>query len=541
MHYDLVTTIAAVTVYPDRALVVRAGSVEVEAPGEHLLRIGGLPLNVNSDSLRASGRGPAGTRILGIESAGEFHTGAPEEQRRALEEEIRRLEGELAVLEARRQILEEQRGWVTALAEHTARSMAWGMARGTAKPQDAGAFFAYAAEEAQQAAIARQEIERERDETSRLLEARRREYAQLGAGRRPDRLAATIRISTAAAGQVQMELAYLIPGATWRPRYDARLDGEHNTIRLTQQALISQRTGEDWIAVPLALSTARPAATQRLPDEPDPWYVDVFEPPVVRTPPAATSPRLAVPRMQVHAPAASMAAYGAPAAPPELPIAELAPAEIERSGSVQLFRIAGGGDVPSDGAPHVFTIGEYDLPCRTDYVAMPEVAAGAQRRARGRNVTGQVLLPGSLHVFAASAAGDEYTGSSSLELTAESADLTLYLGVDDNVTLKRELIERDTDRGSLLQNSIRRITFGYRVTIGNRTGAPQRVVLKDRLPVPRHERIKLKVLDLKPQPTERTRLEQLTWEVDVAPGEERRVEWRFVVEAPADLELIGLP
>jgi hypothetical protein len=58
--------------------------------------------------------------------------------------------------------------------------------------------------------------------------------------------------------------------------------------------------------------------------------------------------------------------------------------------------------------------------------------------------------------------------------------------------------------------------------------------------VPRHERIKLKVLDLKPQPTERTRLEQLTWEVQLAPNEERQIEWRFVVESPADVEVAGL-
>lgn len=253
---------------------------------------------------------------------------------------------------------------------------------------------------------------------------------------------------------------------------------------------------------------------------------------------AGTARPLAAARRPTFAPGAAEAFSALPGAFEE---AALASAEVERTGSVQVFHVAGRGDVPSDGAPHLFTLGEFDLPCKMDYVAMPEVAEGAQRRARGRNTTGQVLLPGSLHIFTTSAAGDEYTGSTALELTAEDAELTLYLGVDDNITVKRELVERDTDKGSLLQNGIRRITISYRVTLGNRTSAPQRVVLKDRLPVPRHERIKLKVLDVKPQPTERTRLEQLTWQLDIAPGEERRVEWRFVVESPADLQLTGLP
>jgi hypothetical protein len=77
--------------------------------------------------------------------------------------------------------------------------------------------------------------------------------------------------------------------------------------------------------------------------------------------------------------------------------------------------------------------------------------------------------------------------------------------------------------------------------VTNRTTVAQRVTLLDRLPVPRHERIKLKILDLRPQPDTRTRLEQLSWNLQLAPDQQQRVEWRFVVEAPADLKLGGLP
>ncbi len=221
--------------------------------------------------------------------------------------------------------------------------------------------------------------------------------------------------------------------------------------------------------------------------------------------------------------------------------AELAAADVERSGAAQVFHLPGGVDVPSDGLPHTLGLGDYDLPCRLDYAAIPAVTPGAHLRASASNTSGGVLLPGELHVFHAGPAGDEYVGATKLDLTAEGADLTLYLGVDDNLTVKRELIERDTDKGNLLQSGVRRITYGYRVTLGNRTGSLQRVTLKDRLPVPRHERIKMRVLDIRPQPTARTRLDQVTWELQLAPDEERQIEWRFVVEAPADLDVVGLP
>lgn len=540
MEFELATTISGVTVYPDRALVARQGEMTIETAGEHTLRIGGLPPGLVRDSLRAAGRGAAGMRILGVEQAPEYHPAAPEEELARLRDEITALERAIAALDERHRVLEEQQGWLRTLGEQSARGLAWSMARGTAKPEDARGVFAYTTDEAERLSTARQETERERDETSRTLEARRREYAELGGGRQPDRVAAFVRVSLAEPGAIAIELSYLVVGAGWRPRYDARVETEPASIHLTQQALVTQRTGEAWAQVALTLSSARPAAARRLPDDPDPWYVDVFQPAPMAVA-ASAAPMASVGVMHARARRQPLMAPMGIAEAEGMADAELASAEMERSGAAQLFHIPGGVDIPSDGAPHLVTLGEHDVPCRLDYVAMPIFAEGAQRRATARNTTLQVLLPGELHIFQSGAAGDEYAGATRLEMTAEDAELVMYLGVDDNLTVKREMVERDTDKGSLLQSGIRRVTIGYRVTLGNRTGAPQRVILKDRLPVPRSERIKLRVLDIKPQPAERTRLEQLTWELQLPPGEERRVEWRFVLEAPADVEMTGLP
>ena len=544
MDLDLETVIESVTVYPERALVTRRGAVTVETAGEHTLRISGLPQTLLRDSLRATGTGPSGTRILGIEQVAEIHAAPPEEDARRLRDEIARLRREIALTAERQGIIEQQRDWLRALGLQSARLAARGILGESARPEDASAAFTYAAAESERLAAAKLELEQRREDLQRELAARERELAELGNRQRPDRIAADVRIETPAAGRVEVRLSYLVYGASWQPRYDARVDTTAFTVRLTQQALVSQRTGEDWAGVALALSTAQPSATVTLPDEPDPWYVDVAQP--------APPPMTVMPRGR-RAMMAPMAASGAAeevaefslmkASDTMMQVAEMAvaDAEVERSGVAQVYRLPGGTDVPSDGQPHTLGTGEDDLPCRFEYAVMPSVAPGAHLRALATNTTGRVLLPGALHVFHAGGEGDEYVGATHLELTAENADLKLYLGVDDNITVKRELVERDTDRGSLLQMGIRRVTIGYRVTLGNRTSSPQRIILKDRLPVPRSEKVKLKVLDIRPQPTERTRLDQLTWEMQLAPNEVRRVEWRFVVESPGDLTLTGLP
>ena len=551
MELELTTTIAQVTVYPDQALIMRRGDATIETAGEHIVRIGGLPLRLLRDSLRATGSGPAGMRILGIEQADEFHAAAPEATVARLREEIERLTQEVTLVEERLKLLDEQRAWLAALGEQTARSLAHGVMRGGAKPEDAGALFTYTSAEGQRMAAARLDASRERDTLTRELDALRREYQELHGNARPDRIVASVRIEVATPGSVTLQLSYLVMGASWRPRYDARVDVANARVRLAQQALVTQRTGEAWAGVALALSTAQPSAAVTLPDEPDPWYLDAPRPPMA---PQTVAAPMAAQRLAMRAAPGVMAldgstfppVYGASAAmadayPTPPPVeAEMASAQMERSGMAQIFHVPGGVDVPSDGAPHTLGLSDDALPCRLEYVAAPVIASGAHLRAQATNTTGHVLLAGELHIFHAGAAGDEYVGAATLELTAEDAPLTLYLGMDDNVTVKRELIERDTDKGSILQSGVRRVTFGYRVTLANRTTTPQRVILKDRLPVPRHERIKLRTLDIRPQPNERTKLEQLTWELQLAPGEERRIEWRFVVESPSDMSIVGL-
>jgi uncharacterized protein (TIGR02231 family) len=538
MQYNPETTITEVTVYPDRALVTRQGVARIEAEGEHTLRIGGLPRSILTESLRATGRGPSGTRILAVEQASEYHAAAPEETLQRLRDEIDRLRREIALLGERDQLIEQQQGWLRSMGEQSARSLAWGLARGTAKPEDASGLFTYTREEAERLATARQEIAQQREEQQRTLSAREREYREQGGGGMPDRIAADVRVQVPGAGEVTIELSYLVLGASWHPRYDVRVDTAKGSVHLTQQALVQQQTGEDWRAVALALSTARPSAAVRLPDDPDPWYLDVVRP----APPPPQRPMMR--RMAAMGTAAADTfAAAAPAMEKEISYGDVdfASAEVEQSGAAQIFRLAGRSDVPSDGSPHTLGIGDYDVPCKLEYVAEPVIAEGAHLRAAATNSTGQVLLPGELHVFHVGGAGEEYVGATHMELTAEGAELPLYLGVDDNVTVKRELIERDTDKGILLQSGIRKVTIGYRVTLANRTQAPQRVILKDRLPVPRHERIKVRTLDIRPQPTEKTPLEQLTWDLQLPPGEERKIEWRFVVESPRDLEVAGLP
>lgn len=230
-------------------------------------------------------------------------------------------------------------------------------------------------------------------------------------------------------------------------------------------------------------------------------------------------------------------AYGTATASVAFAQAEIATAEVESSGTAYVFRVARRVDIPSNGSPHKTTIARDRLPCTFDYVSAPVLEANVHLRATITNTTERVLLAGTTHIFLAG----EYVGTSSIKQTATTERFKLFLGIDDSLKVERKLTERNVDKGVLLQSDLRRLTYGYRITIHNYTAYPRQVVLRDHLPVSQHERVKIKTLHLQPVPTEQTKLALSTWSFTLPPDGEYKVEYRFLVEHPRNIKLIGLP
>ena len=67
------------------------------------------------------------------------------------------------------------------------------------------------------------------------------------------------------------------------------------------------------------------------------------------------------------------------------------------------------------------------------------------------------------------------------------------------------------------------------------------VTVLDQLPVSRHESVKVRPGEIRPPAAGQTELGRLTWELQIAPGQERTVRFAFTVESPRDLQLAGLP
>ncbi len=455
----------------------------------------------------------------------------------ALEEQIEALQDRLQGLSDRQAVKQASIDHLNGLRAATTE-YAWGLARGRSTADNQAALMRFFEEEDARLRVELRALEVEQRDLIEELAKLQAELEQLRAARPRQRYEARLEVEALSAGEFAVELSYVVGRAGWRPLYDVRLlepqrDGGASAVVLTALAEINQNTGQDWAGVALTVSTARPALNQRVP-ELKPWYVDV-------PPPPQPLPRPMHARaMAKGAAAESTEMFTADAMPamlmaaPPAVAAEVDVAEVQDSGTAVSFAISGSIDIPGDGTPHKTTIARHELTPQLDFLAVPRHTDAVFRRAKLTNTTAAPLLPGPVNLYV----GDEYIGQNRLEYTPGGAEVELVLGVEERVTVKRELVRREVDKRLL--RDVRQVVYGYEIKLENLLATAARVTVQDQYPVSRHEQIKVRLDRVAPEPAEQSELHILKWQLDLAPAEKKTIRYEYQVEHPRTLHIVGL-
>jgi uncharacterized protein (TIGR02231 family) len=519
------TSITAVTVYPDRARVTRTGTLQLET-GFNQVEISDLPLTLNPDSVRASAQGQARARLHGIQVQRVNYQDTPLEQVRQLEQEIESLQDEVDQLTVRQKLLAQNRRHLEALAEQS-QVYAAAIASGETSLESQLDMFSSIRTRIEALEEQSQQLLVEIRAHQKRLVKLKSDLEHLHSPRPRQRFSILVEIEGLTAGELTLELVYVIQGAHWTPLYDLRLRDENGTPSLEAVYLgqVSQKTGEEWQEVALTLSTARPALTAR-PPELKPWYIAPFSPPV----PLPRSPQM----LSAAAVPAKMEA-GPESARMDMVKAETAAAVIEESPAAVVYHIPGRVTVPFNGDPHKVTIASLRLPPHLDYVAAPRLGESVYRRAVLHNDSPYTLLPGPTSLFY----GDEFLGTASLELIPPQGELKLYLGTEDRIQIERKLTRREVDKSFV--GGRRRIHYTYQIDIENLLDADASLELHDQIPLSRHEDIKVKLDAVSPKPVEQDGMNLIQWDMPLSPRQKRSVSFSFSVEHPQGVDVIGLP
>jgi uncharacterized protein (TIGR02231 family) len=525
--------IVAVTVYADRALVTRRGVVDLTGIEQELV-ITSLPETLEIESIRVSGTGTVGVRLMGV-SSDRIYTTEPVAERVAhLTRQIEQLEAEKRHLQAQVDALVLQSSFIAGLREKTEEPFAQSLSRKNLSLSETLDFLNFLGSQYGEYAIASGECKTQQQELDKELQALRASLQKIQTPHPKESLSIVVGVEVAGEGKFELEVSYIVNRASWTPLYDLRFNTTSDIVHLGYLAEITQSSGEDWISANLTLSTAKPGLGT-LPPKLEPWYIDAPRPQMLRQRRFAAQPPLLPSIAEPSASAARVDWQEEDEGAEDVLIqAETVTAEVSKEGSVVTFKLNGGGNIPSDGAPHKTTIFNDDYPCNFDYVAMPRLVSFAYLQANVKNnPNGTTLLPGKANIFR----NNVFIGTTQLQNIAPGQEFKLNLGIDEGLKIERELVERLVDK-RLISNQ-RRITYSYRLIITNLLDKEVNLKVTEQLPVSRNEQIKVRLSRSNPQ-IQLGEMGILEWELTLLPQEKRDIYYQFNVEHPPDLMVVGL-
>ena len=530
----LASSIGAVTVYQDRAVVTRAASSELPA-GEHELVLEKLPASLQDNSLQVSAKSTGQATLLDVKVRDAYQADTPNERVKQLEERLRQLEAQQASLDDEAAVLDNQRELVLM------------MQRGATEPgKDAGrltldelkSIQSLSADTLSRTLAGLRRVAEQKAALDRDIAALQNELGQLqnALGRRTKTV--TLRVNLARAGKVDLNLSYAVAGARWTPAYDARLRLADRSVDLGYFGVIRQNTGEDWNNVKLTLSTARPSLGGGAPSL-QPWIVDVAAPP---PPPPSPAPRPAASpsaKMQAEIAAERRArhspAFADAAAEPVAEAVELSTAQVQNEATSASFQIRNPATLLSDNATQRVAIATAKLPATLQYQSAPALREAVYLTAQASNTTDFPFLAGPLNTFL----DDAFVASGSLKAVMPGEKVELAMGADEGISIKRQLVNRYTESTGF-SGSGKRVTYEYKITVKNNKATKEQVSFKDRLPVSRNEKIVVKLLSPADREVKREEDGRLAWEWEMEPGKSRETVLKFSVDYPGDIEVSGL-
>ncbi|MBI2518125.1 MAG: mucoidy inhibitor MuiA family protein [Opitutae bacterium] len=527
------STISAVTVYTDRAVVTRTATAEL-GTGVTELVFANLPESLNEQSLQVSGKGTAAATILDVSAKQTYVDFTPNARVKELEDQLKALGKQMRGLDDRNGVLEAQATILTRM-EHALFAPP---AKDVPRP-DLNQFTAsltYLTEQKSKITAERATLDETREELQNKISTVQAQLNELrGAGGRAFKTV-TVRVSAAQAGNLDVALSYAVPGASWAPSYDARVLSTEHAVSLGYFGLVRQSTGEDWKDVVLTLSTARPSLGGAAPTL-TAWNLDVFVP---RPIPVAYEREVIAKSARMNAPAAAgqmnMQTFTtADAGAVEDKVAEVAQATLEAGATSASFKIGTAASVPSDNSPQKVPITTARLAANPEYLTTPKRLASAFLTAKVVNSSEFPLLAGAMNVFL----DGTFVATSRVRTVMSGEKFDLALGADEGISVKHKRVQKFSEETGLT-NSGRRITYEYLITIQNNKRTAERVIVVDQVPLSRNEKIVVKQLAPDAKEVKPTDEGALKWTLDLKPGEKRELTVKFAVEYDKDVNVTGL-
>lgn len=335
-----------------------------------------------------------------------------------------------------------------------------------------------------------------------------------------------ISVAATADKQVSGKLyfSYVVMNAGWYPSYDIRVDDIKNPVTIFYKANVYQSSGVPWKDVKLSFSNATPWIAGDMPVL-YPWFVDYYVPvPVLRKGKAAGINRdMAPAMMEVAAGDLKMESREMESAP--------IPVQKQTGETTITFDIAIPYSIPSDGKIQTVEIQRLTAPADYRYVTLPKLAQHAYLTANITDWAKLSLQTGEATLYFE----NSYVGKSNLNVNQLSDTLTLSLGTDNSILVKREKRQDFTSKKVIGSNKTD--NFSFQLTIRNNKSSGIRITLQDQIPVSSNSGIIVEAVELSGG-RHNIQTGELKWDLELKAQETKQIILTYSVKYPKDKTVI---
>lgn len=403
-----------------------------------------------------------------------------------------------------------------------------------------------------------------------------------------------LQVMNEVAGTADITVNYITNNATWKPFYDLRANNVSEPINMLYKAQISQNTGVDWKKVKLTLSSGNPNQNNAAP-ELNSWFLkykntksedynayentsldkrlqgrvsglsisgsagsttelnDVVirgtasikktkDPLYVINGVVSSENSMknlnpnAIKSINVLKAEQAIAAYGSDGENGVILITTKQMSDYTNIAENELnvsFDIDIPYDVLSNGKVHSVALKEFKLPATYEYYAAPRIEKDAFLTAKIIDYASFNLLPGEANIVFEGL----YVGKTSINANATSDTLTLSMGRDKKIAVKREKVADKS--GVKFLSSKKEQTFTYDIIIRNNKKDAVEIVVKDQYPLSTEDAIETELLESSGA-HKNTETGILTWKLNLKPAETRKIRLSYKVRYPKDKALGNL-
>jgi uncharacterized protein (TIGR02231 family) len=510
---DIKAALKHVTVYPDRAQLTHETTVEIPA-GNSILKLGGLSPDIDAQSIQVKGYGDF--MILAVNHQNNYLQNLEELP------EIKSIRNQIEALQLK---VEDEKAAISILKEKEAflvANRAILVKETTFTIEQFKSVMDLYTNNMDQVTMTVLKKTRLIKDYEKQIEALQKQIAdKIGKQQLPS---GEISVSVSSEKPVsgKMTFAYVVSNAGWHPSYDIRVDDITKPVNIFYKANVFQNTGVPWKDVKLSFSNATPWIAGDVPTL-YPWFIDYYVPVPIYKGKAIGALRNEAPAMmEMDAGADRM-----------VKAAEAAPITVEKQvGETTItFDVAVPYTIASDGKVQTIEIQRTTSPAEYVYVTIPKLSPIAYLTGKISDWAKQSLQSGEATLYFE----NTFVGKSYLNVNQLTDTLTLSLGTDNSILVKREKQQDFTSKKILGSNKTE--TYSFLITIRNNKPGQIKIILNDQIPISSNSGITVDAPELTGGKLN-SQTGEVKWELEIKPQETRKIALTYSVKYPKDKTII---